>query len=296
MRGAQLVHVMANSGWAWHLRAAPAVRAARRAGVPVVINYRGGGAEAFFARSFRWVEPTLRRADAVIVPSGFLAGVFQKRGIAAHVVPNVVDLERFRPAPRREVGPAPHLVVARSLERIYDIPTALRAFAMVRAGFPAARLTVAGAGPLRRELERLARDLGVAQAVTFTGRLDNERMAGLYASADLALNPSRVDNMPISILEALACGVPVVSTNVGGVPFVVEDGRTALLVGAADPRAMAEAALRILRQPDLATSLRAAGTQTVKQYTWPAVRERLLAVYSLALARRPRTAQAKPVS
>lgn len=296
MQGAQLVHVMANSGWAWHLRAAPAVRAARRAGVPVVINYRGGGAEAFLARSFRWVKPTLRQADAVIVPSGFLEGVFRQRGIAAHVVPNVVDLDRFSPAPRREPGPAPHIVVARNLERIYDIPTALRAFAMVRAGFPAARLTVAGSGPLRGELEPLARDLGVAQAVTFTGRLDNERMAGLYASADLALNPSRVDNMPISILEALACGLPVVSTNVGGVPFLVEDGRTALLVRPGDAQAMATAALRILRQPDLAASLRAAGIDTVRQYTWPAVRERLLAVYSLAISRRQQVAQAKQVS
>jgi len=132
MRHADLVHVMANSGWAWHLSAAPAIWAARSARVPIVLNYRGGGAEAFFTRSFRWVRPTLTRADAVVVPSGFLEDVFRRRGIAARIVPNVVDLERFRPGPPRAAGSAPHLVVARNLEPIYDIPVALRAFAALR--------------------------------------------------------------------------------------------------------------------------------------------------------------------
>ncbi|MBI2527078.1 MAG: glycosyltransferase family 4 protein [Candidatus Rokubacteria bacterium] len=285
--GAGLVHVMANSGWAWHLRAAPAIRAARRAGVPVVVNYRGGEAEVFFARSFRWVEPTLRQADAVIVPSGFLEAVFSRRGIAVHIVPNVIDLHRFRPASPRPAGPAPHVVVARNLEAIYDIPTALRAFATLRTAFPGARLSVAGSGPLRSQLRDLARDLGIAAAVTFTGRLDNARMAGLYAGADLVLNPSRADNMPISILEALASGVPVVSTNVGGVPFLVEDGRTALLVPPGDPQAMAASTMRILGEPALAASLRGAGLEAIQHYAWPAVRERLLAVYGLARSEPP---------
>ena len=295
LRGAHLVHVMANSGWSWHFRAAPAIWAAHRARVPVVVNYRGGGAEAFFARSFRWVRPTLARADAVVVPSGFLEAVFRRHGLTADIVPNVIDLDRFRTASRPDPGPAPCILVTRNLEPIYDIATAIRAFASIRRRFPGARLVVAGAGPLRGDLGRLAEELSVSDAVEFTGSLDNARMAARYREADLVLNPSRVDNMPISILEALASGVPVVTTNVGGIPFMVDDGRTGLLVGPGDPEAMAAAAMRLLGDRDLAARLRAAGMAAADGYAWPTVRERLFAVYERVLRRPvPRPAGALP--
>jgi glycosyltransferase involved in cell wall biosynthesis len=171
------------------------------------------------------------------------------------------------------------LLVARNLEPIYDNATALRAFALVRAVHPLASLVIAGSGPQRAELEALARELGVADGVTFTGRVDNHAMAQLYRNADMMLNCSLVDNMPNSVLESLACGVPVVSTNVGGVPYLVEDGRTALLVPAAAPAQMAQAVLRLCAEPALAASLREAGLRQVQQYTWHNVRPRLLDVY-----------------
>src|SRR5436190_14145399 len=89
---AQLIHVMANSGWAWHLFAAPAVWIGRLRGVPVVVNYRGGEAEAFMTRQAAWVRPTLRSAAIVVVPSRFLQSVFARWNVATAIVPNVVDL------------------------------------------------------------------------------------------------------------------------------------------------------------------------------------------------------------
>jgi len=284
LRGVQLVHLMANSGWSWHLHAAPAIWAASLAGIPTVVNYRGGGAEAFFQRSFRLVRPSLVRASAVVVPSRFLEGVFRRRGLDVHVVPNVIDLERFSPATSRPANRPPHLLIARNLEAIYDIPTGLRAFDLVRGSFPDARLTVAGTGPLRARLERLATDLGLDTAVRFTGRLENAEMVLLYRDADLVLNPTRVDNMPISLLEAQASGVPIVSSDVGGIPFIVEHERTGLLVGPGDAGAMAAAAMRILREPALATTLRESGLAAVTHYTWPVVKDQLLAVYAGVLA------------
>ncbi len=103
-RQGSLFHVMANSGWSWHFFAAPALRAAARAGVPAVLNYRGGDAERFFSRSFRAVEKTLRTAAVVVVPSDFLKEVFARRGVSTSVVPNVVDLERFYPETRSRNG------------------------------------------------------------------------------------------------------------------------------------------------------------------------------------------------
>jgi glycosyltransferase involved in cell wall biosynthesis len=276
-----LFHVMANSGWAWHLFAAPAVWIGRLRKVPVIVNYRGGEAELFLARQAAWVRPTLRRAAALIVPSKFLQGVFGRIGIGAEIVPNIVDLARFHPDLSR--SPGHHAIVTRNLEDIYDIPTALRAFAQVRRTHSDAVLTVAGSGPSRPALQALAQELGIASAVRFTGRLDNERIADLYREADLLLNPSTVDNMPISLLEAMASGVAIVTTDVGGIPHMVEDGKTALLVPVRDPAAMAAAALRVFAQPDLAASLHAAGIEAAERYTWSNVRPLLFGTYARAM-------------
>ncbi|MCU0949629.1 MAG: glycosyltransferase family 4 protein [Burkholderiaceae bacterium] len=279
LRGADVVHVMANSGWSWHLFAAPAVWLAWLRGVRSVVNYRGGEAAPFLARSARIVAFTLRRTAALIVPSGFLQEVFAAHGIHADVVPNVVDLARFAPTAQRGDSGAPHLVVTRHLEAIYDVATALRAFAQVRQRWPDAQLTVAGRGPERAALERLAGDLGVAAAVRFVGNVTLDEIRALYARADLMLNASRVDNMPNALLEALASGLPVVSTRAGGIPYIVEDGQTALLVDVGNADALAAAAARVLAEPALAQRLRTQGLAAVRRYTWDSVRERLFSVY-----------------
>lgn len=283
VRGAEVVHVMANSGWAWHLFAAPAIWIARIRGVPVVVNYRGGKAESFFERQFTIIRPTLARAAVVVVPSGFLREVFAKRGVETVEVPNIVDLAAFHPADSRPAEP--HILVTRNLEPIYDIATAIRAFAMVLERAPRARMTIAGSGPQRAELERLAAELGVSDQVRFTGRLDNSELPALYRTASIALNPSLADNMPISLLEAMASGVPIVSTNVGGIPHLVEDGKTAVLVAPGDPEGMADAQLRVLGNADVARGLRANGLALAASFSWLRVRPRLMAAYASAATR-----------
>jgi len=278
---ADLFHVMANSGWAWHLFAAPAVWIGRLRGIPVIVNYRGGEAEGFLERQSAWVQPTLRRAFAIIVPSAFLERIFRGSGVAAEVVPNIVDVSRFHPEPKR--APRRHIIVTRNLEDIYDIPTALRAFGEIRRAHGDASMTVAGSGPRLADLQELCKTLAIASDVRFTGRLDNEEVARLYRDADLVLNPSTIDNMPISLLEAMASGVPIVSTDAGGIPDLVEDGRTALLVPPRDPQAMAAAALRLLADSELAARMKQAGIQCAGRYTWPQVAPRLLGVYARAL-------------
>lgn len=295
----QLMHVMANSGWSWHLFAAPAIWIGRLRRTPVVVNYRGGEARAFLERSGRWVRPSMRAASVLAVPSGFLEQVFASFGFATQVVPNIVDLDRFRPdwrdteslgmerngsAAATQTGDRAFCVlVTRNLEAIYDIGTALRAFALVLAEVPGAKLVIAGSGPERDALQALAGQLGIADAVEFTGRLDRQQMAARYRHAEVMLNPSRVDNMPNSVLEALASGVPIVSTNVGGVPHIVANEKTALLVPVGEPRPMADAIVRLNRDRDLAAKLAKAGLAEVQRYTWPRVQETLGALYSRLL-------------
>lgn len=276
-----LFHIMANSGWSWHLQAAPALWIASLKGKPSLLNYRGGEAAVFFARAPRLVAFSLRRASAIIVPSAYLAGVFEQYGHTAHIVPNVVDLQRFTlatpAAPPTADGPS--ILVARHLESLYDNASAVRAFAIVRAAFPAARLVLAGGGPQRAALARLARTLGVLDSVRFAGPVDNAAMPALYQASDIVLNPSLADNMPNSVLEALACGVPVVSTNVGGIPALLQDGVTALLVPPGDPAAMAHAILALLRDPPRARQQVQAGRAHAATFGWPDVAPRLAAHY-----------------
>lgn len=283
-----LVHIMANSGWSWHLYAAPAVWIAHLRGTPVIVNYRGGEAATFFERAFSWVKPSLDKANAIVVPSGFLEIVFEKHGYAPQVVPNIIDFSRFFSL-ATDLNPSwvesPRLLVARNLELIYDNATALQAFKIIHDAVPLAHLTIAGTGPELAQLKDLTQSLNIANAVTFTGRVNNEEMPSLYHNADIMLNPTLADNMPISILESLASGVPVVSTNVGGIPYLVEHEKTALLVPEKNPIAMADAVLSLLRHPEQVAKLRQSGVELVSQYTWPHVRKRLMAVYAGVISR-----------
>jgi glycosyltransferase involved in cell wall biosynthesis len=280
---ADLFHIMANSGWAWHLFAAPAVWVARSRGVPVVVNYRGGEAAEFLDKSASLVRFTVRQTRALVVPSGFLQGVFASFGMPASIVPNIIDLSRFHARDPVRTG-APHLVVARNLEPLYDNLTAIRAFQIVQAKFSQARLTIAGSGPEAQRLRQSVQDMGLTHAVQFAGRLERDAMAALYRSADIMLNPSLADNMPNSVLEAWASGVPVVSTNVGGIPHLAQHGVTAALVPPADPAAMAQACVALLSEDSLWQQRAQAGLLEAQRYTWQRVQPVLGGVYQHAIA------------
>lgn len=283
---ADVVHVLASSGWSWHLYAAPAVWISRAARVPVVVNYRGGGAGPFLERAGSWVKPTLRRASALVVPSDFLREVFARFGTNARVVPNVIDAERFAPAPAGSEPPhaGPHVLIARNLEPVYDVATGLRAFRQVRNELPGARLVVAGTGPEGERLRALADELGLGAAVEFVGRIGNDAMPAFYRKADVVLNTSLADNMPISILEAAASGVPVVTTNVGGIPYLVRHDETAQMVAPGDDGAMARAILRLWADRALAERQARAGLALAGGYTWERVGARWAAVYREVIA------------
>jgi glycosyltransferase involved in cell wall biosynthesis len=218
----------------------------------------------------------------VVVPSGFLREVFHRHGEASAVVANVIDITRFRP--QGGGARSARIVVARNLEAIYDNATALRALALARTRLPRLCMTIAGTGPEEQALRALARELDIEAVVDFCGRVDHDRIAALYRDAAVALNPSRVDNMPNSVLEAMACGAPVVSTDAGGVPYILRHAATGLLVPAGDAASMADALVRIVQDAALASRLSAAALEDVQQYAWPKVRERWATVYRSILS------------
>lgn len=290
-RYADITHIMANSGWAWHLFAAPALIISRLQGVPVIINYRGGNAGAFLQRQARIVLPIMRQAKTIAVPSRFLAELFERYDLPVMIVPNIIDLDRFKATAdltlRKPVSAGPHLIVTRNLEALYDISTALNAFQQIHRQWPNARLTIAGSGPERQNLEIQAAQLRLADAVTFSGRLELQAMTELYASAHIMLNPSRVDNMPNSVLEAWASGVAVVSTAVGGVPYLVGNGEDAILVPPGDPAAMAFAVTTLLGEPEKMEKLVHSGRSSAERFSWRQVKPLWLSIYQELAEIRP---------
>lgn len=290
-----VIHLMANSGWSWQLHSAPTLWLAWLRSTPVVVNYRGGEAQTYFQRSFRRVRPSLRKAAAVVVPSGYLQAVFKEYGEATRIIPNIIDRELFQPRVDRKMDGERiregnreadsntgrfTLVITRNLEAIYGIDTAIRAFAQVFATDPSLRLRIAGSGPAESSLRTLVRQLELDEAVSFEGRLDRPGIVALYAEADAMLNPTTVDNMPNSVLEALACGLPVISTDVGGVPYIVRHRETTLLVPPADITAMAKAIDELKSDAALRRSLSSNGLAEIEQYTWPRVRRQWLDLYA----------------
>lgn len=279
---ADVVHVFSASYFSFLLAPLPAMLVARTLGKSILLNYHSGEAPDHLRRS-RVARLALTRVDRNVVPSGFLRDVFASFGIEAAVIPNIIDASRitFRERPRL----APRLVSTRSFERLYNVACTLRAFRIIQERYAGATLTLVGDGRERSSLERLARDLALRN-VTFAGRVDPSQIFRYYAEADIYVQTPDIDNMPLSVLEAYASGLPVVSTNAGGVPYILEHGRQGLLADTDDAEGVAAAVLRLLEEPALASQVIDGGRRQVETYTWPQVRDRWLAVYRALAAPR----------
>lgn len=276
VRRFDVIHAFSPSYWAFLLGPVPAAATARLFRRAALINYHSGEAEDHLT-NWRTAIPLLRLAHRIVVPSDYLRDVFGRFGLSTVVVPNFVDVESL-PFRERSVL-RPRVLSNRNLESHYNVSCSIRAFSRIQAKFPSAELVVAGYGSERARLETLVKELGLRH-VRFTGRVTPEEMGRLLDWADVLLNSPDIDNMPLSLIEAQAAGLPLVSTNSGGIPYVVTDGETGLLVPPDDDAAMADAALRLLDDPALVSRItRAARESCLARYTWPAVEARWVSLY-----------------
>jgi glycosyltransferase involved in cell wall biosynthesis len=275
LRRADVVHVFSASYTSFLLSPLPAILVAGWLGKPVLVNYHSGEAPDHLRRS-RLARRVLASTAHRVVPSRFLADVFASFGLESEVIPNVVDRDRFRF--RRRDPLRPRLLSTRNFEPIYNVSCTLRAFARVQAARSDATLTLVGGGSEEGRLRDLCRALGLRH-VTFAGRVDPADMAYAYDGADIYVQTPNVDNMPCSVLEAFASGLPVVSTAVGGVPVMVRHDVHGLLAPPDDDRAVAANVLRLLAEPRLPARLTAAAYACTDATTWSEVRGRWLVAY-----------------
>ncbi len=273
---AEVVHIFSASYFSFLLAPVPALMAAKLFRKRAILNYHSGEAEDHLRRWPRTIRRALGMADALVVPSDYLAQVFGDFGYQAQVVHNIVNLDDYTFRIRRALQP--RFLSTRNLEPLYDVANTLYAFMQVQARFPDATLDLVGSGSQLDALRTLASKLQLT-GVRFSGRVGRDEMPAHYDEADLFLNSSKVDNQPVSILEAFAAGLPVVSTNAGGIPYLVEDGKTGLLVEPGKPHRMADKIIGLLENPSLGVELARAAHEKCREFHWKSVIESVERIY-----------------
>jgi glycosyltransferase involved in cell wall biosynthesis len=199
---------------------------------------------------------------------------------------NGIDVDRCRPlrprdAVREELGigsEAPVLIAAGRLVPVKGLDQLLAALPGVRETLPLVQVLIVGDGPERSRLEQQANELGVSSAVRFCGH--RQDIYDLVAASDVLVLPSFAEGLPMVILEAMALGTPIVASQVGGLPEVLRDGQSALLVPPGSPVALGQACARLLSRRDEARAMARAARQVVEtQFTSLTQAEKVLDLY-----------------
>ena len=243
----------------------------------IIVTYHGGGVENYFERHSAFARRWLCRADEVIVLNGYQEKVFREYSIPCIVIPNIVllpDIERTHTLDPK----TPRFISVRHLRELYNIPCILRAFEHVQEQIPDASLTILGSGPQLEELQQYVRNHNLRH-VTFTGQVPNQEINRYLAEHDVFLSAPRVDNMPVSVLEAMNAGLLVISSRVGGVPYLIEENRTGLLFEYDDDKRMAELMLWAVSNADKVETITKAAHEEVQRYSWKQIKEQILELY-----------------
>ncbi|MGI8640131.1 MAG: glycosyltransferase family 4 protein [Pyrinomonadaceae bacterium] len=272
----EVVHIFSSGTTSYIISTLPPLFAAKIFGKKTILHYHTGEAEEHLKNWKMTAKPTMEMFDEIVVPSQFLVDVFAKSDLKAKAIFNFVEGEKFNFRTRNPLKPV--FLSNRNFEAHYQVSDVLRAFRLIQSRFPEAKLIVAGCGSEEAKLKRFAADLKL-ENIEFIGRVEQTEMPNIYDKADIYLNSSIVDNMPLSIIEAFSCGLAVVSTNAGGIPYICEADETALLVEKKDYESLAREAIRLLETDELAQKIITEARRECVKYSWENVRGEWLEIY-----------------
>jgi glycosyltransferase involved in cell wall biosynthesis len=237
----------------------------------IVAVLRNGFMRDFVERWPRWTRFILSQPNLVLVPHHFLKDQLSALGFRIDgMIPNFVKLENYRFKERSVLSP--RFLYLRGMDPIYNAPMALQAFALIQQKYPAASLTMAGQeGEDSDYCRSLVQKLSLSN-VHFSGLVPKAEIPALADEHDIYLHTNRVDNMPITVIEMWACGLPIVGTNVGGMPYLVRNGIDGILVESDDHNSMADASFKLLSDSHLAKTLSRNGRDRALSLTWDRVK------------------------
>lgn len=211
-----------------------------------------------------------------IAPSRYLAHEFQKRNYNTTLIPNVILIDNYNYKERIKIMPT--LLYVRAFDKIYNPLMAIDVLLELKKSYPQTKLCMVGPdrdGTLVK-VKKAVKKFSLEESVEFTGLLKQKEWHKKSENFDIFLNTTNVDNTPVSVIEAMALGIPVVSTNVGGIPFLLEDGVDALLVEKGNVKQMSNALKKLIKGEYLDISKKA--RLKVESFAWSSVRSKWLSI------------------
>lgn len=240
--------------------------------IPYVPVLHGGNLPVRFLKDAGKVGPFLRNSDRVISPSLYLQDFFQREGFSIQFVPNFLEIDRYTYVPRPIVQP--RILWVRAFQKIYNPMLAVLVLRSLVKTHPNAKLCMVGAvkDDSFEEVKRAIFEFNVSENIQFTGILSKQEWIRVAEDYDIFINTTTIDNMPISVIEAMALGLPVVSTKVGGIPYLIEDGVEGLLTEPGSADSMVAAIKMLIDDPVMASAIARRARSKVERYSWENVK------------------------
>ena len=239
-----------------------------------IVTYHGGGAETFLHKHIKWVRRIMKKADHITVMSEFLQNIFHNYQIDTTILKNLINIEIKKESKTR--FDTPRLLSTRSFTSVYNIQDIISAFQLIKKGYPKATLQIAGSGPLEEQLKEQSEHI---PGIKFVGQVANDTIPGLMNQNNILITVPSHDNQPMSILEAFSAGIPVISSRVGGVPDMINDGDNGFLVDIHSPEQIADKVRWIFIHQNQMPEILEKAKKSVRAYQWPEVKMRLLPLY-----------------
>lgn len=219
----------------------------RLTGKPSILFFKGGIIEKYLKR-FPIIRHIFKLADRVVVPGNFLKDVLSKYGILSSIMPDIIDTTHLTINKNFKEGA--YFLITRSLNPTYQIDVAIKAFHKVKHKLEGKKLIITGDGPERKNVEGLIRELELEDDVILRGECNADEIGELLSNAFALLNTSYYDNYPNSILEAFYTRVPVLTTNAGGIPYIVNDRINGFIINKGDTYQMAKEIMKMVKNKD----------------------------------------------
>ena len=243
----------------------------RTLSVPYIFILHGGNLESRFNNSSENHLKIFRSARANVVPSGFLKEKLEKFNFNnLKVIPNNIDLNSYDFKKRNSLKPK--LLWVRAFDKVYNPEMALEVVKLLIKEYPNVELCMVGPekdGSLAKLKKKVKKE---NLPIIFTGKLNKDEWLELSKDYEIFINTTKIDNTPVSVIEAMALGFPVISTKVGGIPFLIEHRQNGLLVESNNPEAMAKAVNALLTDPELSENLSLHAKERVKLFDWDHVK------------------------
>ena len=244
----------------------------------IIITYHGGELYEFINKYKTKVIYFLNKADIITVPSKYLQNILNNNSIKSKYLPNIIRDDNVYFKKREKLKPI--LIVTRTLDEVYNIPLSIMAFKDLKKVVPDAKLKIVGDGKLKNEILELVKKENIDD-IEFIGRVPNSKIGEILNTADIFINTSNKDNMPLSLFEALACGLPVISTNVGGIPDYFTDGINGFLIEPNNKEQLTNKILYVLNNQDEVQKIIDNGYQTFEKLTLRNLKSEYLKLYQL---------------